>query len=133
MMLYTRIAAEIPAGIEITRKLIKDKYDVNYEQARAAIRILLKIGAGIVTKWHGKSQHAYELLPSALEIAQAYEKKTSSWNKPAEKKTTPLTPRSKDKTDIAEYHFTEKQNRLMSAFTTAQRELRESNGVYFNG
>ncbi|OBU09835.1 hypothetical protein AYY17_17700 [Morganella psychrotolerans] len=133
MMLYTKIAAEIPVGTEITREYIREKYNADRNQVQAVISALLKTGAVKVTKWHGKLRCAFEILPCAMEVTQAYEKKTAPWNRPAERKSKPLTPRTMDRTDIAEYQFTEKQNRLISEFTAVQRELRKSNGVYFNG
>lgn len=133
MMLYTQIAVDIPAGTEITRKYIQEKYNINRDQVQAVISVLLKTGAVKVTEWRGKLRHAFEVLPCAGEVTRAYEKKTASWNRPAERKSKPLTPRSMDRTDIAEYQFTEKQNRLISEFTAVQRELRKSNGAYLNG
>ncbi|HII3110662.1 TPA: hypothetical protein ACY3G5_001509 [Morganella morganii] len=54
MMLYTRIAAEEPAGTEITSGYIMEKYGVSRSISQSAVRVLAKIEAVTPTRWRGE-------------------------------------------------------------------------------
>lgn len=74
MILYLRIATDIPAGTAITTRYIMDKYKVSRSTSRNALAVLAHIGAAEeISRIHTEGT-AYSLSPDAADKAQRYRK-----------------------------------------------------------
>ncbi|WP_404881161.1 hypothetical protein, partial [Klebsiella pneumoniae] len=70
MILYLKIATDIPAGTAITTRYIMDKYKVSRSTSRNALAVLAHIGAAEeVSRIHTEGT-AYSLSPDAADKAQ---------------------------------------------------------------
>ncbi len=101
MMLYTRIAAEEPAGTEITSGYIMEKYGVSRSISQSAVRVLAKIEAVTPTWWRGNDRMAFRILPDAQEKVREYEELVAACRRGVKKvrctdwyrkRTGPLSP-----------------------------------------
>ncbi|HDU8694393.1 TPA: hypothetical protein RG728_003551 [Morganella morganii subsp. morganii] len=78
MMLYTRIAEDIPAGTELTIPDIMEKYGVSYTKTQSATRVLEKINAVDVVHRRKGSQTIFRVVPDAPVLVRNYESKVSA-------------------------------------------------------
>ncbi|HCT7996251.1 TPA: hypothetical protein OT882_000838 [Morganella morganii] len=70
MILYLRIATDIPAGTAITTRYIMDKYKVSRSTSRNALAVLAHIGAAEeISRIHTEGT-AYSLSPDAADMAE---------------------------------------------------------------
>ncbi|EGT3611562.1 hypothetical protein B9086_005040 [Morganella morganii subsp. morganii] len=129
MMLYTRIAAEEPAGTEITSGYIMEKYGVSRSISQSAVRVLAKIEAVTPTRWRGNDRMAFRILPDAQEKVREYEELVAACRRGVKKvRCTDPVP-EENRVTLTEREFVSVYNRLFTAFTAKQRELRRKNGL----
>ena len=123
MMLYTQIAGTEPAGTEMTRHQLRDKYQVSDSKIWSALHVLEKTGAVSVKRRKGL-ESVFRFMPTAVELIAAYEEDVALRRR---------LPKSDDcyilSGDTDEWIRVRKHNGVISVFTAKQRVLRKVNGV----
>ncbi len=129
MILYLRIATDIPAGTAITTRYIMDKYKVSYSKSQSAIRSLE--AAGIVSAGERRNgiKTVYTVLPGASEKIAAYGEHVRMCRVFAGNTCRAVRVVKGSHCDRAERDFVSAHNRLFMALAAKRREMKQSCGV----
>lgn len=128
MMLYTRIAEDIPAGTELSIPDIMEKYGVSYTKTQSATRVLEKINAVDVVHRRKGSQTIFRVVPDAPVLVRNYESKVSAKRDTFKKKKNPFGRNKPCGQDVAEREFVSVHNRLFSVLAAKRREIKKNSG-----
>ena len=129
MILYLKIATDIPAGAAITTRYIMDKYKVSRSTSRAALSVLSHIGAVTEIRRVHTEGTVYSVSPDAEDKAQEYRKLVIIMRE------NPNEVRRKNgalllsPADMAERGFVSAHNQLFTALAARRREMKQSSGV----
>lgn len=129
MILYLRIATDIPAGTAITTRYIMDKYKVSRSTSRNALAVLAHIGAAEeISRIHTEGT-VYSLSPDAEDKAKKYRNLVIIMRKNPIHVRRNNGPILSSPADMAEQGVVSAHNRLFSALATKCREMKQSSGV----
>lgn len=130
MILYLKIATDIPAGTAITTRYIMDKYKVSRSTSRNALAVLSHIGAAVeISRIHTEGT-AYSLPPDAADKAQKYRKLVIIMRENPNEVRRNNGPILSSPADMAERGFVSAHNRLFMVLAAKRREMKQICAVY---
>lgn len=129
MILYLKIATDIPAGTAITTRYIMDKYKVSRSKSQSAIRSLE--AAGIVSAGERRNgiKIVYTVLPGASEKIAAYGEHVRMCRVLAGNTCRAVRVVKGSPYDREERDFVSAHNRLFMVLAAKRREMRQNSGV----
>lgn len=130
MILYLRIATDIPAGTAITTRYIMDKYKVSRSKSQSAIRSLE--AAGIVSAGERRNgiKIVYTVLPGASEKIAAYGEHVRMCRVLAGNTCRAVRVEKGSPYDREERDFVSAHNRLFMVLAAKRREMKQGSGVW---